>query len=224
LTNGGASSAGGSGARAGDETAGSAARAGAPANPGALPDGAACEADKDCHGVHCVDGVCCESACDGCNACSNDLTGQADGKCAPVANGKDPHDDCKDETAKSECGTDGECDGNGECRHVSPSHVCTAGACSADGKSFIPTSMCSASGDGACTMAEAQDCEGYPCEPTGCAKPCTKQSDCTNPGTFCDTTTSKCAAQKSDGSSASNKVECTSGFVADGVCCNEACT
>ena len=213
----------GSGARAGGGTA-VVPDAGGPGASGSLPTGAACKADKDCEADHCIDGVCCESACEGCNACSNALTGLADGKCAPVGNGQDPHDACKDETAKSQCGNDGECDGNGECRKVSPSHVCAAGACSADGKSFIPTTTCSALGDAVCTTAAPQDCEGYPCEATGCAKPCSKQSDCTNPGTYCDTTSAKCAAQKSDGSPASTKLECTSGIVADGVCCNEECS
>jgi hypothetical protein len=47
------------------------------------PQGADCGKDSDCRGGHCVDGVCCESACnDGCSACSQARTGKGDGTCA----------------------------------------------------------------------------------------------------------------------------------------------
>jgi hypothetical protein len=44
--------------------------------------GARCGKDSECKGGHCVDGVCCESACnDGCGACSQVRTGKANGIC-----------------------------------------------------------------------------------------------------------------------------------------------
>jgi hypothetical protein len=47
------------------------------------PMGAACGANGECKGGHCVDGFCCESLCnDGCNACSQARTGRANGVCS----------------------------------------------------------------------------------------------------------------------------------------------
>jgi hypothetical protein len=47
------------------------------------PQGAACGAGKECRSGHCVDGFCCDKACDdGCNACSLARTGRANGTCS----------------------------------------------------------------------------------------------------------------------------------------------
>jgi hypothetical protein len=57
--------------------------------------GALCQDDDGCSGGHCVDGVCCESACGGlCMACHSAYTGQPSGTCAPILPGYDPHDKC----------------------------------------------------------------------------------------------------------------------------------
>lgn len=186
-----------------------------------LPNGVTCQAGTDCASGNCSDGLCCNTACSGCSACSNALTGQDNGTCAPVVSGQDPHNACAVETATNQCGNDGTCDGAGACSKVPSSHVCTAAGCSSDGKSFVPASTCT--DDGKCSSAPPQDCGGFPCSPTGCAKPCTANTECGG-GNYCDTAASKCAARKSDGTPATNTYECTSGFVADGVCCNNACT
>jgi hypothetical protein len=48
-----------------------------------LSQGAACGGDRECRSGHCVDGVCCESACnDGCSACAQARTGKANGTCS----------------------------------------------------------------------------------------------------------------------------------------------
>jgi hypothetical protein len=51
-----------------------------------------------CTSMYCVDGVCCENACDGqlCLACSSSLTGFADGLCRAVKLGSDPEKECPD--------------------------------------------------------------------------------------------------------------------------------
>jgi hypothetical protein len=79
--------------------------------------GQACTSVSDCVSGFCVDGVCCATACaQACQACRGDLTnGQPDGTCAPVANGKDPHDDCENDGTCS-CKRDGACNGAGACR------------------------------------------------------------------------------------------------------------
>jgi hypothetical protein len=55
---------------------------------GTLPNGQPCQTNGSCGSNFCVDGVCCDSACDTgdpvrCNACSMAKTGQKDGVCAP---------------------------------------------------------------------------------------------------------------------------------------------
>lgn len=54
-----------------------------------LPVGAVCVNNRgQCGSGSCVNGVCCESECPGaCSACSNALTGEPDGKCAPIKAG-----------------------------------------------------------------------------------------------------------------------------------------
>lgn len=75
-----------------------------------LDQGGTCNSDADCLIGGCIDGTCCESACDGgCEACSFSLTGVADGICAPVLAGTDPDDECR-----LPGGVD-TCDGNGSC-------------------------------------------------------------------------------------------------------------
>jgi len=47
------------------------------------PQGASCGAARECRSGYCVDGVCCDKACnDGCNACVLARTGRADGTCS----------------------------------------------------------------------------------------------------------------------------------------------
>lgn len=187
---------------------------------GTLRDGLACKGGSDCVSGNCVDGLCCNMPCDGCNACSNTLTGQDNGQCAPVLNGQDPHAACADETSTNQCGNDGTCDGAGACAKVPSTHICAAAHCSSDNKSFIPASTCTSGGK--CSVVTAQDCAGFPCTATGCAKPCTSNTDCSATN-YCDTTTHKCVVRKADGSPATNTYECANGFVADGLCCNNAC-
>ena len=192
--------------------------------PLALALGASCAADNQCSSAHCVDGICCDKTCGGCKACTNALTGKEDGVCDSVASGQDPHDFCADETASKRCGNDGTCDGNGTCRKVGTSHVCAAGSCSSDGKVFTPTTTCD--GKGECTIAAPQSCGEYQCANTGCAIVCDPLSpdDKCVKGTYCNAATKTCAAQKPNGQPASQATECTSGIVADGVCCDKLCT
>lgn len=60
--------------------------------------GNSCDAVSDCHTGFCVDGICCETACDdACESCSAAETGGEDGLCAPVQAGVDPVCDEPDE-------------------------------------------------------------------------------------------------------------------------------
>lgn len=54
------------------------------------PNGGPCQADDDCDALHCVDGVCCDSACGGgspddCQACSVQDGAAVDGSCGPIS-------------------------------------------------------------------------------------------------------------------------------------------
>jgi hypothetical protein len=56
--------------------------------------GLGCEFDGDCASDHCVDGVCCDTACAGdCESCRADETS---GKCTAVADGTYPEGECTD--------------------------------------------------------------------------------------------------------------------------------
>ena len=95
---GGAQSAGGSGT-----TGGQGGTAGVGGSGGALTLGEACDSGGQCASGECVDGVCCDTACDSiCESC--DLSG-TEGTCTPDATGDDPADDCGQAT----------CDGEGAC-------------------------------------------------------------------------------------------------------------
>src|SRR5690606_29656997 len=77
--------------------------------------GNSCVTADDCHTGFCVDGVCCETACNGtCEACASEFTGGEDGVCAPVLGGcvepdagseePDAGDDAGDEDAGLDAG------------------------------------------------------------------------------------------------------------------------
>jgi hypothetical protein len=184
--------------------------------------GSPCATGSDCAGGNCIDGVCCEGLCAGCKACSTALTGKANGTCAPVLGGQDPHNQCADETATNQCGNDGMCDGNGACRKVSTSKACAAAACGSSG--FTPARTCD--GLGECKTAAAESCGSYPCTLSGCAKTCSAQSDCSG-SSYCNITSGTsgtCTSKKTNGTAATQSFECSSAIVADGVCCDQACT
>jgi hypothetical protein len=87
-----------------------------------------------CASGSCVDGFCCNQACNGsCSACSAALTGAPNGTCAPVVAGTDPRDACEADSDYPEaCGADGQCDGLGSCRAAAlPGTQCSDTTCSA---------------------------------------------------------------------------------------------
>ena len=97
----------------------------APACVAYLAQGEACSLDAACISDHCVDGYCCESACDGvCEACD---FAQNLGSCLPIADDEDPEDEC---AGIGLCG--GVCDGQRACRFT-PDTVKCAPCTSCDG-------------------------------------------------------------------------------------------
>lgn len=206
----------GTGGRAGSGTGGRTGTGGT----SSLSNGAPCTTGSICSSGVCADGVCCNNPCSGCSACVRSQTGQADGSCAPVTAGNDPHTFCADETATNQCGNDGQCDGTGVCRKVGTSHQCSAASCA--GNTFTPASYCN--GNGACTTVTPQDCGAFQCSITeGCKTTCTTQADCGS-GSYCNTATGSCLAKTQPGGACTQAVACTTGSCVDGVCCENTCT
>jgi hypothetical protein len=133
--------------------------------------GAACAGDMECYSNLCVDGVCCDTPCDGaCEAC--DVAGQ-EGTCSVVAQGTT----CDDGSA---CTTEDTCDGQA-------ADGCTGTAVTCDS----PPSQChQAQGtctDGACTYAPKP--EGTACND---GNACTTGETCGSGGACGGGTTMAC--------------------------------
>jgi len=144
--------------------------------------GVACTASTQCKSGTCVDGVCCNRACDGqCEAC--DVAGSV-GTCGPV-NGE-PHG------ARTKC-SDGAgevcraraCDGAKDPTRCTgfakgTTDACKAAVCEAD--RFTPSSTCS--GAGACVDKDTISCRPFACDASGCLTSCTVDTQCSS-GFFC---------------------------------------
>ena len=121
-----------------------------------------CAADSDCSTGHCVDGVCCDSACDGqCESCKE--VGSV-GICKAVTG--DPV------APRSACGgtasCKGQCDGNSgkTCIYPGDSTVCTSAQCE-NGK-VTTASLCNSAG--ACSTSTSSTCPNSQCATDGSAK------------------------------------------------------
>jgi hypothetical protein len=91
---------------------------------------------------------------------------------------------------------------------------CPAAACDMN-KVVSPT--CDATG--ACGTVST-DCGLYACASAACKSTCATDADCGSTA-FCSG--SACVAKKANGATATDAKECTSGLVADGVCCDKTC-
>ncbi len=153
-----------------------------------LGDGKACVQSSECGSSYCVDGVCCDRACDGaCEACtSSKKAAGADGVCGPS-----PADDTVDEACNQQelktCGRSGLCDGQGHCALYPEGAACTpdgANACRQGICTLVDTrSHCSSDSDN-----EVTDSNGNktPCKDhfrcgvakNACLDECTTNVDC----------------------------------------------
>jgi hypothetical protein len=177
--------------------------------------GTTCAADSDCTSSHCAQGVCCNNACNGtCMACN--LTGSS-GTCSVVPAGTDPLNQCADQKASNVCGTNGSCDGAGACQFYSAGTACGSAA-SCTGSTLTLGQSCD--GKGACRTATTQMCDPFECGTGACKTTCTTASDCVSPNSC----TGGSCGKLPPGSPCSAGTACQSGFCAQGVCCNTACT
>ena len=127
--------------------------------------GQACRAATECGSGFCVDGVCCDSGCDGrCVFCAQP---NALGRCVNVpadaadpragAGVTDPARICVDQGAAS-CGNNGRCDGQGGCASYANGTICQAESCDASANRYA-IGTCR---NGACAVASRS------CTPNRC--------------------------------------------------------
>jgi hypothetical protein len=159
-----------------------------------LSNGKAASSGTQCTSTVVADGVCCDKDCTGCSACTKTLNGQTDGQCLPVPAGNVGHNTCT--AANTTCGTTGMCDGAGKCQYGANGTKCGS-ACT--GATLTPKTC---DGAGNCNAGTPTSCGLYVCASTG----------------------DICGGTKGPGSACSGASECDSGFCADSVCCNRACT
>ena len=186
---------------------------------GLKPPGAQCAGGGECASGNCVQGVCCNSACNTpCVACN--LQG-AVGTCKPLANNA-PDARCTDSGAAN-CGTDGQCDGNGACQKYPAGTQCMAASCPKGSATLNPAKQCD--GNGACQpTGMARSCGAFLCNATGdaCLTNCQGDTDCVKPN-LCNPNNNRCGSQAPAGQTCTRTEECQAGLsCVDGVCCTTA--
>ena len=188
----------------------------------------ACTSGADCASGFCADGICCDSACAGpCQACTAARKGSGgDGVCGAVPANTNPRGLCVvDAGYPNSCKSDGMCDGAGSCRSFAVSGVgCGATSCSsvssgASNGASSSTSTCD--GGGTCAKV-ATTCGAFACsDATHCGTSCTADAQCI---ATAHCVGGVCIGKGANGASATDPSACASGLLADGVCCNTACT
>jgi hypothetical protein len=185
-----------------------------PPNPDKRRLGEACTAGVDtCASGFCVDGVCCDSACDGaCNTCD----GLQPGTCQPAAAGTNPRKMCTSDPSMP-CALDGTCDGAGQCRIAPVGKVCAPPTC-ANGMA-TSTSLCD--GAGTCNVPSARACAPYACNAmaTACATICTAAAGCA-PSVSC---VAGSCGKVGQGGRCFGGGDCQNGRCIDGYCCDALC-
>jgi hypothetical protein len=180
-------------------------------------DGSTCTEDADCFSTHCVAGVCCDSACDQpCYSCfsSEKASKSADGTCEPKRQ-RAPDEACSDDGSRS-CGTNGLCDGQGQCAKYAPGTQCGDPFCSED--QLVGAAVCD--GNGACEPPKPESCKSYACRNGSCQDTCEADADCSETN-YCDD--GRCQPKHGLGEICSSASACSEGHCADGVCCDKAC-
>jgi hypothetical protein len=180
---------------------------------GPKQNGQPCSAGTECSSSHCVDGVCCDTACAG--ACRSCGLPSSPGKCTSIAAGNgDPRGLCLD-MMPAQCASNGKCDGAGGCQKYKVGTICAAESC--DSNVYKPSSACNATGQ--CTEPDSLPCSPYVCNGSACFGACTTDTNCLTPNS-CN---GNSCGKKNIGASCSAAVECQSNFCAQGVCCDKAC-
>lgn len=195
-----------------------------------------------------VDGVCCATACSGaCDVCTAALGSTADGTCAPAKAGSAGNPACGSGIACN--GTQGSCPGT-SCTSDS---ACTSGFYCGSGGTCQPQktqgTACNTAAGSDCLAAGCRECasgdscvDGVCCGSASCATceacaatlqvssgtngTCSPALADSNPHGACDAGStcngaSSCGLE--NGQPSTSGTACVSGFVADGVCCDQTC-
>jgi hypothetical protein len=179
--------------------------------------GQPCADATSCFMPHCVDGVCCDTACDGvCMKCN--LAGHV-GNCTAVPGGTDPDNECATQDV-STCGTTGVCSGDGGCALYPSGSVCNPQSCTGSTQTNAKT----CDGLGTCTTPtpSSVDCSPYVCNSAvqSCFTTCANDNQCiANYGCRADGKCKKVNGQPCNPAGD----ECKSGYCVDGVCCESQC-
>jgi hypothetical protein len=175
--------------------------------------GVTCAANADCASGFCVDGVCCNTACNGtCEACSEVKTGQADGTCASVLDGTDPGADCPGAYACVHGGCAVTCGGCSDTMNCTSDGYCVAGQCLVKKANGLTPDTC-----GATTCASGVVSNGICCSSTcsGACESCLAAETGTTQGT--------CAPIPAGGPDPEGT--CSAGFACNGHgACATSCT
>lgn len=180
--------------------------------------GKSCTSTSQCASGNCVDGFCCDSACDGtCDACSAAKKGTGtDGTCGAIQVDTDPDGECADQGAAT-CKKDGTCDGKHGCKLYESGTACGATTCAAGTQTGF-----SCNGLGTCNPSSSTPCAPYVCaDGTACATSCASDAGCV-PASYC-AADHTCQPDKAKGATCSSSSQCTSGNCVDGVCCDSPC-
>ena len=181
--------------------------------------GTACTESYFCASGHCIEGVCCDTTCNGvCQSCLAALKATGpDGTCGPVASDTDPDDDCAAEAA-STCGATGLCDGAGACALHPLGTECAPISCpSEDTRANADT----CDGAGTCVDNGTIMCtSGFACVAGVCQNSCTGDGDCQS-STYCSG--GACVPDEPNGTACARDAECQTGQCVDGVCCDSPC-
>gem|GEM_PF-7086745 len=189
--------------------------------------GETCKVNADCALGNCVDGICCESTCEGgCRTCA--AQGRK-GLCVPLAAGT--------AATGAGCAKNGLCDGTGACGPQCRSDAdcgaaegCEKGACAkraVDGASCSTREMCASGSclDGHCCKASCGSCmactgPGGTCAPRSAGEQdgaphfsCTGKLSCNGRG-ICG---------RSNGERCDNNDQCAASHCVSGICCDGAC-
>jgi len=206
--------------------------------------GEACTADVECSSDHCVDGVCCNSPCEGaCVACTAALKGSGDdGVCGVVAAGTNPRLGCTDGMVcqSSMCAAPQSCANQPNGAPCGDGKICQNGECllaplcwnEPDGTECGDGMICQSS---ECVtapvcwdQADGTECgDGKICQAGACvtAPVCWDQPDGTECGDGkicqageCVAAPSSACAEQADGTLCDEGDGCTVGICRDGAC------
>jgi hypothetical protein len=174
--------------------------------------GQSCGATADCAaGLTCVEGLCCDSPCQGpCNTCK-----KTPGTCTPVAAGTISRA-CKVDPAKP-CGQNGKCDGAGRCALAAATTTCAAARCTGD-RAGSKAALCD--GNGTCAPAAPLACGANRCVAGVCAA-CARDADCLD-SKACDTASGLCGAGNASGVACTAATQCAAAACVDGRCCEKS--